>query len=113
MSPNMFGYLGKLVDTTGRPLLAPTMPMNAYGSQTPSGAFTNGSAFGLTVVVDRAFASDTCIVGDPSGYSIWEQQKGAIQAEGNTGVAAMSRTIAFRGYFATKMVDATKFVKLT
>lgn len=110
LSPNMFGYLGKLVDSTGRPLLAPTMPMNAFGSQTPSGAFTNGSAFGLTVVVDRGFASDTCIVGDPSGYQIWEQQKGAISLDNPSN---LSRTIAFRGYFATKMVDATKFVKLT
>ena len=110
LSPNMFGYLGKLVDTTGRPLLAPTMPMNAFGSQAPSGAFTNGSAFGLTVVVDRGFAADTVIVGDPSGYQIWEQQKGAISIDVPS---TMSRTIAFRGYFATKMVDATKFVKLT
>jgi len=110
LSPNMFGYLGKLCDTTGRPLLAPTMPMNAFGSQTPSAAFANGSAFGLTVVVDRAFASDTCIVGDPSGYQIWEATKGAISLDNPSN---MSRTIAYRGYFATKMVDATKFVKLT
>jgi len=110
LSPNMFGYLGKLVDTTGRPLLAPTMPMNAFGSQAPSGAFANGSAFGLTVVVDRGFAADTVIVGDPSGYQCWEQQKGAIAIDAPS---TLSRTIAFRGYFATKMVDATKFVKLT
>jgi len=110
VSPNMFGYLGKLVDTTGRPLLAPTMPMNAFGSQTPSAAFGNGSAFGLTVVVDRGFAADTVIVGDPSGYQIWEQPKGAISIDAPS---TLSRTIAFRGYFATKMVDATKFVKLT
>lgn len=110
LAPNMFAALGKLVDSTGRPLLAPTMPMNAYGSQTPSAAFTNGSAFGLTVVVDRAFASDTCIVGDPSGYIAWEQSKGAISLDNPSN---LSRTIAFRGYFATKMVDATKFVKLT
>jgi len=110
LSPNMFGYLGKLVDTTGRPLLAPTMPMNAFGSQVPSGAFSNGSAFGLQVVVDRGFAADTVIVGDPSGYQIWEQQKGAISIDNPS---SLSRTIAFRGYFATKMVDATKFVKLT
>jgi len=113
VSPNMFGYLGKLVDTTGRPLLAPTMPMNAYGQMTPAQGQSLGQAFGLTVVVDRGFASDTCILGDPSGYQIWEQQKGAIQAEGNTGVSQLSRTLAFRGYLATKMVDATKFVKLT
>lgn len=110
LSPNMFGYLGKLVDTTGRPLLAPTMPMNAFGSQAPSGAFSNGQAFGLTVVVDRGFASDTVIVGDPTGYQIWEDPRGAISWDNPSN---LSRTIAFRGYFATKMVDATKFVKLT
>jgi HK97 family phage major capsid protein len=110
MSPNMFGYLGKLVDTTGRPLLAPTMPMNAYGSQSPRDGQSNGSAFGLTVVVDRGFAADTLILGDPSGYQIWEQQKGAISIDAPS---TLSRTIAFRGYFATKMVDATKFVKIT
>lgn len=110
LSPNMFAYLGKLVDTTGRPLLAPTMPMNAFGSQTPGGANQVGEAFGLRVVVDRGFAADTTIVGDPSGYQIWEQQKGAISIDAPS---TLSRTIAFRGYFATKMVDATKFVKLT
>lgn len=113
VSPNMFGYLGKLVDTTGRPLLAPTMPMNAYGQMAPTQGQSVGQAFGLTVIVDRGFAADTCIIGDPSGFQIWEQQKGAIQAEGATGVSQLSRTIAFRGYLATKMVDATKFVKLT
>jgi HK97 family phage major capsid protein len=113
VSPNMFGALGKLVDTTGRPLLAPTMPMNAYGSMNPTQGQSLGQAFGLTVVVDRGFAADTVIVGDPSGFQIWEQQKGAIQAEGNTGVSQLSRTLAFRGYLATRMVDATKFVKLT
>jgi HK97 family phage prohead protease/HK97 family phage major capsid protein len=110
LSPNMFAYLGKLVDTTGRPLLAPTMPMNAFGSQVPTGANGVGEAFGLRVVVDRGFAADTVIIGDPSGYQIWEQQKGAISIDVPSN---LSRTIAFRGYFATKMVDATKFVKLT
>ena len=110
LSPNMFAALGKLVDTTGRPLLAPTAPMNAFGSQTPASANRVGEAFGLAVIVDRGFAADTVIVGDPSGYQIWEQQKGAISIDAPS---TLSRTIAFRGYFATKMVDATKFVKLT
>jgi HK97 family phage prohead protease len=110
LSPNMFAALGKLVDTTGRPLLAPTAPMNAFGSQVPSGANGVGEAFGLRVVVDRGFAADTVIVGDPSGYQVWEQAKGAVSIDVPSN---LSRTVAFRGYFATKMVDATKFVKLT
>lgn len=110
VSPNMFGALGKLVDTTGRPLLAPNNPMNAYGQMTPAQGQSLGQAFGLTVVVDRGFAADTVIIGDPSGYAIWEQQKGAISVDVPS---TLSRTIAFRGYLATKVIDATKFVKLT
>lgn len=110
VSPNMFGYLGKLVDTTGRPLLAPNNPMNAYGQMSPTQGQSLGQAFGLTVVVDRGFAADTVILGDPSGYAIWEQQKGAISVDVPS---TLSRTIAFRGYLAVKMIDATKFVKIT
>jgi hypothetical protein len=110
VSPNMFGALGKLVDTTGRPLLAPNNPMNAYGQMTPAQGQSLGQAFGLTVVCDRGFAADTVIIGDPSGYRIYEQNKGTIAVDSPS---TLSKTLAMRGYFATKMVDATKFVKLT
>ena len=108
LSPNMYGYLNKLVDTTGRPLLAGMSPMNAFG--TTSAATFAGEAFGMKVVVDRAFSADTVIVGDPSGYFVGEAMKGAIAVDVPS---TLSRTIAFRGYLAQQMVDATKFVKLT
>jgi len=81
--------------------------MNAFGSLQPGGAA--GSAFGLTVVVDRNLPVGALIVGEPSGFEIFEQQKGAIQVEAADG--SLSRYIKFRGYFATLMIDATKFVK--
>ena len=108
LSPNMYGYLNKLVDTAGRPLLAGMNPMNNFGDTNIS-MFT-GTAFGLNVIVDRAFASDTVIVGDPSGYFVGEVQKGAIAIDVPS---TLSRTVAFRGYLAKQMVDTTKFVKLT
>ena len=108
LSPNMYGYLNKLVDTVGRPLLAGMNPQNNFGSTNIS-TFV-GTAFGLNVVVDRAFAADTVIVGDASGYFVGEVQKGAIAVDVPS---TLSRTIAFRGYLAQQMVDATKFVKLT
>ena len=109
LSQNMWAAAGKLVDTTGRPLFSNVGPMNAYGSQTP--ASTDGIvAFGLRVVVDRNFAADTCIVGDASGFEIFESMKGAISIDVPS---TLSRTIAWRGYLATLMIDATKFVKLT
>jgi hypothetical protein len=81
--------------------------MNAFGNLAPGQV--NGVAFGLQVVVDRNFAADTLIIGDASGFEIFEQQKGALSIDVPS---TMSRTIAFRGYLATLMIDASKFVKM-
>ena len=108
LSPNMWAYLGQLVDTAGRPLFPQVGPMNAFGQVSPGA--TDSIAFGLRVVVDRNFAADTVIVGDASGFEIFEQQKGALSLESPS---TLSRTLSWHGYFATLMIDATKFVKLT
>lgn len=105
LSADMFAALGKLSDTSDRPLFPQTGPMNAYGSMSPGSVDT--VAFGLRVVVDRNFGNGTIIVGEASGFEIFEQQKGAISIDNPS---QLSRTIAFRGYFATLMIDATKFV---
>lgn len=108
LSPNMWAYLGQLVDTAGRPLFPQVGPMNAFG--TVQAGATDAVAFGLRVVVDRNFAADTVIVGDASGFEIFEQQKGALSLESPS---TLSRTLSFHGYFSTLMIDNTKFVKLT
>lgn len=106
VSPDFWGTLMGLSDTADRPLFPAVGPMNAYGNLMPGQP--NGIAFGLQVVVDRNFAANTLIVGDASGYEIFEQQKGAISIDVPS---TLSRTIAFRGYLATLMIDQTKFVK--
>ena len=106
LSPSIWQGLMSLSDTADRPLFPQVGPMNAFG--TLSAGQTNGVAFGLQVVVDRNFPNDTFIVGDPTGFEIFEQQKGAISLDQPS---TLSRTIAFRGYFATLMIDPTKFVK--
>lgn len=108
LSPNMYAYLGKLVDTAGRPLFPEIGPMNALG--TASASSFAGMAFGLRVCVDRNFASDTVIVGAADGFEIFEQQKGALSLEAPS---TLSRVLSWHGYFATLMIDNTKFVKLT
>jgi hypothetical protein len=108
LSPNMFQYLGSLSDGSDRPLFPQVGPMNAFGTMSPGS--TDAVAFGLRVVVDRNFAADTVIVGDASGFECFETMKGAISLDQPS---TLSRTLAFRGYFATLMIDATKFVKLT
>ena len=106
LSPDMWGDLLALSDSSKRPLFPQVGPMNAFGNLTPGQP--NGVAFGLSVVVDRNFAAATIIIGDASGYEIFEQQKGALSIDVPS---TMSRTIAFRGYLATLMIDSTKFVK--
>lgn len=108
VSPNMWGYLLGLSDTAKRPLFPSLSPVNAFGDLAVTDAM--GMAFGLRVVVDRNFPTDTVIVGDPSGYEIYEQQKGAISIDVPS---TLSRTIAFRGYLATLMIDPKKFIKAT
>ena len=106
MTPAYFAALGRLVDDSGRPLFPAVGPMNAYGSVTPGN--TDAMAFGLRVVVDRFLPAGNLIVCDASGFENWEQQKGAISIENPS---QLSRTIAWRGYFASVMIDETKFVK--
>lgn len=108
VSPNMWGYLLGLVDGQGRPLFPQLGPMNAYGDLTVTEAM--GMAFGLRVVVDRNFATDTVIVGNAEGFEVYEQQKGAIAVDVPS---TLSRTIAFRGYLSAVMIDADKFIKAT
>jgi HK97 family phage prohead protease/HK97 family phage major capsid protein len=108
MNPSMWAELLKLSDSSKRPLFPQVGPMNAFGNLTPGQP--NGNAFGLTVVVDRNFNAATTIIGDASGYEIFEQQKGAISLDVPS---TLSRTIAFRGYFASLMIDSSKFVKAT
>jgi hypothetical protein len=102
----MWAELLKLSDTADRPLFPQVGPMNAFGSLAPGQV--NGNAFGLQVVVDRNFNAATTIIGDASGYELFEQQKGAISIDSPS---TLSRTIAFRGYFAALMIDSSKFVK--
>ena len=106
VSPDYWGVLMGLSDTADRPLFPQIGPMNAFGNLAPGQV--NGVAFGLQVVVDRNFADNTIIVGDATGYEVFEQMKGAISIDVPS---TLSRTIAFRGYLATLMIDASKFVK--
>jgi hypothetical protein len=108
VAPGIWGNLISLSDSSKRPLFPQVGPMNAFGDLGP--AQYAGNAFGLQVVVDRNFASGTAIVGDASGYELFEQQKGTMSIESPS---TLSRTIALRGYFAALMIDETKFVKFT
>jgi hypothetical protein len=73
----------------------------------------------LSLVVDKNMAGSTSsgglngvvghAAGSAAGFEFYEQQKGAISVDVPS---TLGRTIAFRGYAAVFMADATKFVKL-
>ena len=106
VSPNIFQYLGQLVDGSERPLFPQVGPMNAYGTMTPGS--DSAVAFGLRLVVDRNLGAADMVIMDPTGIECWEQQKGAISVEQPS---QLSRQIAFRGYFAAKVIDPSKSIK--
>jgi hypothetical protein len=106
VAPDRWQDLLGLSDSSKRPLFPQVGPMNAFGNLAP-GQY-NGNAFGLQVVVDRNFASGVAIVADASGFELYEQQKGAISIDSPS---TLSRTLAFRGYFAALMIDSSKFVQ--
>jgi hypothetical protein len=106
LAPDRWQTLIGLSDDANRPLFPQVGPMNAFGNLAP-GQY-NGNAFGLQVVVDRNFASGVAIVADASGFELFEQQKGAISIDSPS---TLSRTLAFRGYFAALMIDPSKFVQ--
>ena len=107
VNPEAWGWLIQLSDDSKRPLFPDLGPMNAFGNLGPGQR--GGTAFGLQVVVDRNFPADFWAIGDPTGFEIYEQQKGAMSVEAADG--SLSRYIKFRGYFATLMIDPTKFIK--
>jgi len=106
VNPSMWGELVRLSDDSKRPMFPAVAPSNALGGMTFGTG--NGTAWGLQVVMSRNFDAATLIIGDASGYELYEQQKGALTVDNPS---ELSRTLAWRGYFATCMIDDTKFIK--
>jgi HK97 family phage prohead protease len=108
VTPATWAALGSLVDTTGRPVFPQIGAMNAPGEL--SAANWNGNPLGLVLVVDKHAPGSFMghAAGPAAGFEFYEQQKGAISVDVPS---TLGRTIAYRGYAAAFMADATKFVK--
>jgi hypothetical protein len=109
VSASNWEALGKLEDSSGRPLFPQVGPMNAFGTTSPG--TSNFVAFGLQVVVDTNFdntGNGTMILGDTVGFEIFEQTKGFLSVDNATN---RSRDISWLGYFATLMLDVNRYVK--
>lgn len=108
VTPTTWAALGSLVDSTGRPVFPQIGAMNAPGEL--SAANWNGNPLGLVLVVDKHAPGSFMghAAGPAAGFEFYEQQKGAISVDVPS---TLGRTIAYRGYAAAFMADATKFVK--
>ena len=112
MDPATWAKIGGLVDGSDRPLFPTVGPMNAANASYGANSW-NGNPLGLTLVVDKNFAAKrmivACAAGPFAGFEIYENQRGLIAIDKPE---VLGRQISFRGYFATLMIDATKFQKL-
>ena len=113
VGPATWAALGSLVDDNKRPVFpfvgAPGLAgQNAMG--TSSATSWNGNPLGLVLVVDKNCGTPFIghAAGPAAGFEFYEQQKGAISVDVPS---TLGRTIAYRGYAAAFMADATKFVK--
>lgn len=108
VSPDIWAYLGAMVDTTGRPLFPQINPMNAIGVASPT-TFVSTVA-GIRLVVDAFFPAKTVIVGNSAYVETYEQIGGQVSA---TEPSVLGVNIAYYGYAAWLTVVPGAFVKLT
>lgn len=113
VTPGSWEALSSSTDNQDRPVFPYTGAPNLMGQNAAgnSAATTwNGNPLGLVLVVDKNAPGSFMghAAGPAAGFEYYEQQKGAISVEVP---ATMARTLAFRGYAAAFMADATKFVK--
>jgi len=113
VSPDVWAKIGGLVDDADRPLFPTVGPMNAASASYTATSW-NGNPLGMSLVVDKNFAAKTLVVGCAAGrfagFEIYENQRGLIAIDKPE---VLGRQISFRGYFATLMIDATKFQRIT
>jgi len=117
VSVDVWAQLGKLADTTGRPVFPfianGLSGQNALGAG--SAATWNGNPLGLELVVDSNFAAKTMIItrvgqGAGDAYEFYEQQRGLMSVEVP---ATLGRTFSFHGYVSTFAAISGMIRKIT
>jgi hypothetical protein len=113
VTPATWAALSSSVDDQNRPVFPYTGAPNLMGQNaagTSSATSWNGNPLGLVLVVDKNAPGSFMghAAGPAAGFEFYEQMKGAISIDVPS---TLGRTIAFRGYAASFMADATKFVK--
>ena len=117
VSPDVWGQLGQLADTTGRPVFpfigAGLTGQNALGNATASS--WNGNPLGLQLVVDSNFAAKTMIItrvgqGQGDAYEYYESIRGLMSVEQPS---VLGRQFSFHGYVSTFAAISGMIRKIT
>jgi len=117
VSPDVWGQMGQLADTTGRPVFpfigAGLTGQNALGGESASS--WNGNPLGLQLVVDSNFAAKTMVitrVGQGSGdaFEFYESIRGLMSVEQP---AVLGRLMSFHGYVSTFAAISGMIRKIT
>jgi phage head maturation protease len=107
VSPNVWELLGRQLDADKRNVFpyvgaAGLMGVNGAGSANITQANTF-NPFGLNLVADRNFASNTMVVARGTAIEFYEQIRGLMSVEAPS---TLGRTFSYYGYVATFIADA-------
>jgi HK97 family phage major capsid protein len=108
VSPDVWGALGAMVDSTGRQMFATVNPVNGLGTISPQSM--TGSLAGYRLVIDKNLPSGTAILGDSTYVEVYETVGGQVSA---IEPSVLGTQIAFYGYIAWLTLEPKAFVKLT
>jgi len=117
VSVDVWAQLGKLADSTGRPVFP--LIANGLSGQNALGSLNagtwNGNPLGLELVVDSNFANKTMIVtrvgqGQGDAYEFYEQIRGLMSVEVPS---TLGRTMSFYGYVSTFAAISGMIRKIT
>ncbi len=117
VSPDVWGQLGQLADTTGRPVFpfigAGLTGQNALGNAQASS--WNGNPLGLQLVVDSNFAAKTMVItrvgqGQGDAFEFYESIRGLMSVEQPS---VLGRNMSFHGYVSTFAAISGMIRKIT
>ena len=109
VSPNVWKLLGQQLDGDKRPVFPYTgasglMGVNGMGTANVTVANTF-NPFGLKLVADRNFATNTMVVARGSAIEFYEQVRGIMSVEVPS---TLGRTFSYYGYVSTFIADANQ-----
>ena len=114
VSPNVWKLLGQQMDAENRSVFpyagaAGLMGVNAAGTANIT-QLNTFNPFGLNLVADRNFATNTMVVAKASAIEFYEQVRGLMSVEAPS---TLGRTFSYYGYVSTFIADSDLVKSIT